>query len=308
MILPAEISAAASFALIMRQGMASRALSKIFKKIEFIDTRAKKDQNNNAEMKNNMSDLYDTIKNLKQEIRNLNELLDKNKNETNNIINDFDEYKNNLNDFMKNNSGLKKEIEKIKNHQNNIKNKMNDMQTMINDLKNNEIKNQGSNEIFKLDYGNRGVDEELLQTLERKIGDLRKKMNDLENTLKLKIQDLEEIQYESKNIKSALDKKITREDLKELYNLHLNDLDEINDVKDNINVTFDDIRKMKEAQTNIFQKLENLTRNISLLQGIQKNGTITPGVINFDKYVEQQKLTDTIKPILSSLDKIYKEK
>ena len=280
---------------------------KIFKKIEFIDTRAKKDQNNNAEMKNNMSDLYDTIKNLKQEIRNLNELLDKNKNDTNNIINDFDEYKNNLNDFMKNNSGLKKEMEKIKNHQNNIKNKMNDMQAMINDLKNNENKNQGTNEVFKLDYGNKGIDEELLQTLERKIGDLRKKMNDLENTLKLKIQDLEEIQCESKNIKSTLDKKITREDLKELYNLHLNDLDEINDVKDNINVTFDDIRKMKEAQTNIFQKLENLTRNISLLQGIQKNGTITPGVINFDKYVEQQKLTDTIKPILSSLDKIYKE-
>ena len=64
---------------------------KIFKKIEFIDTRAKIDQNNNAEIKNNMSDLYDTIKNLKQEIRNLNELLDKNKNDTTNIKIDFDE-------------------------------------------------------------------------------------------------------------------------------------------------------------------------------------------------------------------------
>ena len=153
----------------------------------------------------------------------------------------------------------------------------------------------------------KSVDEEIIQSLEKKIGDLRKKMNDLENTLKLKIQDLEEIQSESKNIKDILNKKIAREDLKELYNLHLNDLDEINDLKDNTNLTFDDIRKIKEQQTNIFQKIENLTRNISLLQSVQKNGQITPGVINFDKYVEQQKLTETIKPILSSIDNINKE-
>ena len=133
------------------------------------------------------------------------------------------------------------------------------------------------------------------------------KMNDWEKTLKLKIQDLEERQYETRNLKAILEKKITREDLKELYNLHLNDLDEINDLKDNINVTFDDIRKIKENQTNIYQKLDNLNRNVSLLQSIKKNGTVTPGIINFDKYIEEQKFNETIKPIISNIDKIYKE-
>ena len=279
---------------------------KVFKKIEFVETRAKKETNNTSDIKNNMKDLYDTIKSIKTDILNINESLDKNKDNMNNIQNDFDEYKNNVDDFIQNNSGIKKEIEKLKNQDKNIKEKINELHEKINDLKNN-IPEQSSNEILKVDFGKKVVDEEIIQTLEKKIGDLRKKMNDLENTLKLKIKDLEEIQNESKNLKTILDKKITREDLKELYNLHLNDLDEINDLKDNTNLTFDEIRKMKEQQTIIFQKIENLTRNISLLQSIQKNGSITPGVINFDKYVEQQKLTETIKPILSSIDNINKE-
>ena len=279
---------------------------KVFKKIEFVETRAKKEKNDNSDIKDNMENLYDTIKSIKTEILNINESLDKNKDNMTNIQNDFDEYKNNVDDFIQNNSGLKKEIEKLKNQDKNIKEKINEIFDKINDLKNN-IPEQGSNEIITVDVGKKVVDEEIIQTLEKKIGDLRKKMNDLENTLKLKIKDLEEIQNDSKNLKTILDKKITREDLKELYNLHLNDLDEINDLKDNTNLTFDDLRKMKEQQTIIFQKIENLTRNISLLQSIQKNGAITPGVINFDKYVEQQKLTETIKPILSAIDNINKE-
>ena len=279
---------------------------KVFKKIEFIDSRAKKEVNDNSDLKNNMKELYDTIKTIKTEILNINESLNKNKDNMTNIQNDFDEYKNNVDDFIENNSGLKKEIEKIKNQEKNIKDKINELLDKINEIKNNASV-KGSNEILPIDLGKKTVDEEIIQSLEKKIGDLRKKMNDLENTLKLKIQDLQEIQSESENLKDILNKKIAREDLKELYNLHLNDLDEINDLKDNTNLTFDDIRKIKEQQTNIFQKIENLTRNISLLQSVQKNGQITPGVINFDKYVEQQKLTETIEPILTSIDKIKKE-
>ena len=81
---------------------------KVFKKIEFIDTRAKKDQSDNSDIKNNLKDLYDTIKTLKTEIININESLDKNKNNMNNMQNDFDDYKNNVDEFMQNNSGLKK--------------------------------------------------------------------------------------------------------------------------------------------------------------------------------------------------------
>ena len=282
---------------------------KVFKKIEYIDTRAKKDQNNNSEMKNSVEGLIKTINNMNKEIQDLNENVDKNKENVSDIKNDFDEYKKNVDEFIKNNTGLKKEIEKIKKEEKNLKDNIKELEEKIKELKDNNINNneQGVNSMFKLGFDNKVVDEEVIQSLEKKIGDLRKKMNDLENTLKLKIQDLEEKQYETRNLKAILEKKITREDLKELYNLHLNDLDEINDLKDNINVTFDDIRKIKENQTNIYQKLDNLNRNVSLLQSIKRNGTVTPGIINFDKYIEEQKFNETIKPIISNIDKIYKE-
>ena len=285
-----------------------RALEeKIFKKIEYIDTRSKNDQSNNSEIKNKMSNFTEIIDNMDRNIKYHTEYINKNKDDMNKLKNDFDEYKMNVDELMQNNPGMKKDIERLKNQGNNIKNKLNEIQEKIKDLKNIGGNEESENDEIKADKKNKTIDEDIIQTLEKRIGDLRKKMNDLDNTLKLKIQDLAEIQVETKNMKSVLDKKITRDDLKELYNLRLNDLDEVNDIKDNIQLTFDDIRKLKEAQTNIFQKLENITRNISLLQSIKKNGTVTPSLINFDKYVEIQKLNEIIKPIQSSIQEINKE-
>ena len=285
-----------------------RALEeKIFKKIEYIDTRAKNDQSNSSEIKNKMSNFTEIIDNMDRNIKYHTEYINKNKDDMNKLKNDFDEYKMNVDELMQNNPGMKKDIERLKNQGNNIKNKLNEIQEKIKDLKNIGGNEESENDEIKADKKNKTIDEDIIQTLEKRIGDLRKKMNDLDNTLKLKIQDLAEIQVETKNMKSVLDKKITRDDLKELYNLRLNDLDEVNDIKDNIQLTFDDIRKLKEAQTNIFQQLENITRNISLLQSIKKNGTVTPSLINFDKYVEIQKLNEIIKPIQSSIQEINKE-
>ena len=285
-----------------------RALEeKIFKKIEYIDTRAKNDQSNSSEIKNKMSNFTEIIDNMDRNIKYHTEYINKNKDDMNKLKNDFDEYKMNVDELIQNNPGMKKDIERLKNQGNNIKNKLNEIQEKIKDLKNIGGNEESENDEIKADKKNKTIDEDIIQTLEKRIGDLRKKMNDLDNTLKLKIQDLAEIQVETKNMKSVLDKKITRDDLKELYNLRLNDLDEVNDIKDNIQLTFDDIRKLKEAQTNIFQQLENITRNISLLQSIKKNGTVTPSLINFDKYVEIQKLNEIIKPIQSSIQEINKE-
>ena len=285
-----------------------RALEeKVFKKIEYIDSRAKKDQNNNSELKNNINDFLKIISNMDKDIKNINDILDKNKEDVNNIKSDFEGHKNEVDDFIKNNSNLKKEFEKLKNREKNLKENINDINEKIKALLSNNNGDQGSNDMFNISTGKKSIDDEILQAIDKKISDLRKKMNDLENTLKLKMQYLDEIQNESKNFKAILDKKITRDDLKELYNLHLNDLDEINDLKDNISATFDDMRKLKEQQTNIFQKLENLNRNITLLQSIRQSGEIKPGIINFDKYVEEAKLNEIIKPILSNLDKMNKE-
>lgn len=107
-------------------------------------------------------------------------------------------------------------------------------------------------------------------------------------------------------MKLILDKKIAKEDLKELYNLHLSDVDELNDLKDNAGIQFGEIRKLRDDITNIFQKLDNINGNIVLLQNSRATGGPAP-VINFDKYVDNQKFTDTLKPILKEIEKIYRE-
>jgi hypothetical protein len=71
-------------------------------------------------------------------------------------------------------------------------------------------------------------------------------------------------------------------------------------------MTFDELRKTKSDITNILQKLDNINGNIVLLQNRRSSGVGT-AIINFDKYIDQQKFNDTLKPILKEIDKICRE-
>ena len=286
-----------------------RALEeKVFKKFELVDARYKKDASDNLKTRNNVDNLLPKSEKIEKNIEKLNEIFDKNNDEIEKLKKEMED----KNEKMKlliddNNSNLVKNLERIKNDFDNVfKNKLNELEKKVNDLKNNL--GDGTTELFKLGFGSKGVNDEVIQSIEKKISDLRRKINDIENTLKLQSEnkDIEEIQNELKNIKLILDKKITREDLKELYNLHLSDVDELNDLKDNAGISFGEIRKLRDDITNIFQKLDNINGNIVLLQNSRATGGPAP-VINFDKYVDNQKFTDTLKPILKEIEKMYRE-
>ena len=282
-----------------------RALEeKVFKKIEFIDTRYKKDAADNLKTKNNVDNLLPNVEQINKNIEKINENLEKNNEVCNNIKKESDEQKYEIKNINDDKNNILENIDNIKNDiLNNINNKIIEIEKKVDDIKKNS--SLETTELFKLGLG-KNIDDEVIQSIDKKINDLRKKTNDLENTLKLKNQDMEEIQNEAKNIKVILDKKIERDDLKELYNMHLSDLDEINDLKDHAGVTFDEIRKIKNDITNILQKLDNINGNIVLLQNTRSTGA-APQVINFDKYVDNQKFTDTLKPILKEIEKIYRE-
>ena len=132
-------------------------------------------------------------------------------------------------------------------------------------------------------------------------------MHDINNTLKLYMSNNEtdSIKNELKDLKILLDKKITKDDLKELYNYHMNTNDDITDMKDQISLTYEDIRKLTKDINNIQQKIESLNGNLSLLRDNPKLGS-TP-IIDFSKYIDQNKLTETLRPILKELEKMYRE-
>ena len=203
------------------------------------------------------------------------------------------------------NNDINNTLENLKNNiEQNIDNKISNLENRMNELKN----NNGDNfDILKLGLRNNDINQETIDALDKKISDLRKKMHDINNTLKLYMSNNEtdSIKNELKDLKILLDKKITKDDLKELYNYHMNTNDDITDMKDQISLTYEDIRKLTKDINNIQQKIESLNGNLSLLRDNPKLGS-TP-IIDFSKYIDQNKLTETLRPILKELEKMYRE-
>ena len=276
---------------------------KIFKKFDLIDKRYKIDSLENAKTKSNVDNILPKLDLFNREIERINEIENKNQE-------DFETYKkenDELNAETKNdfNNNLSKYIEELKEEfENLLNNKISLIENKIKDIK----INYGDNfDILKLSLGNNDINQEKIDALEKKINDLRKKTNDIENTIKLYMNRniTDSINNEIKDIKFILDKKITKDDLKELYNYHLNIVDEINDLKDQETSSYDELRKTIKNLQNLQQRVESINGNISLLQKNPKSGGLS--TVDFGKYIDQQKLSDTLRPILKEFEKVYRE-
>ena len=276
---------------------------KIFTKFDFIDKRYKIDSLENLKTKSNVDNILPKLDQFNRELERINQMGNQHQEDLDNYKKENEELNNDIknefnNGIRKNIDELKEEIEKI------LNDKILLIENKINDLKN----NYGDNfNILKLGLGNNDISQETIDGLDKKLNDLRKKTNDIENTLKLYMNKNETdlIKNELKDIKFNLDKKITKDDLKELYNFHLNMVDDINDLKDQETTTYDELKKTIKNLQNLQQKIESINGNIALLQKNPKSGR--GSIVDFGRYIDQQKLTDTLKPILKELEKIYRE-
>ena len=281
---------------------------KCFKKFELIDARYKQDSIELMKMKKNVESFVPKLEKVNRNMEQMKEVGEQQKEEIFNNKKESNEQGNKIiklceeknEDILKKLIQLKEEIDKdISKNMKEIEEKL----KIIGSKKDDEAPS-----LFKLGLvSNHEVDEEKLQVLDKKINDNRKKTNDLENSFKIFLnEELEVIKNDVKELKFKIDKKITKEDLKELYNLHLSDVDEINDLKDRISLINDDSKKMVKDVQNIGSKIESLSGNMLLLQNSQAGGG-RGSFIDFTKYIDQQKLTDTLKPIIKEIETIYKE-
>ena len=270
---------------------------KVFKKFELVETRYKKDIVEISKIKTIVDNLIPKLDKINNDFKKIDELNNEQKEEFNDYKNQIEEKNkeliNNINeDFIIQIQNLKDEIySEIKNSGNTLEEK---------------IKNKINSSEFL--QNNNSLEKESIKILEKKINDLRKKTNDLENTLKLHLKknEYENIKKELKDIKTMLEAKITKEDLKELYNYHLTDLDEINDIKDKLEINEEEIKKVNEYIRTAIQKIEIFEGNLLLLQN-NKNQPGYKRVIDFSRYVEQSKLNEALNPIIKKTDEILKE-
>ena len=276
---------------------------KVFKKFELIDERYKVDSLDNIKLKNNIENIIPKISQFSLQIEKINDNGNKLQEDLFNSKKENEENNNDIKNIL--NNDINNSIENIKNDiEQNIENKISNLEKKIDELKNNKDDNYN---ILKLGLRNNDINQDTIDSLDKKITDLRKKMHDINNTLKLYMSNNEtdSIKNELKDLKILLDKKITKDDLKELYNYNMNSSDEINDLKDQMSLTFEDIRKLSKDISNIQLKIEGINGNLSLLQENPKLGN-TP-IIDFSKYIDQAKLTETLRPLLKEMEKIYKE-
>ena len=276
---------------------------KIFKKFELIDQRYKADSLESMKVKNNVENIIPKINQFNIQIEKINDNENKFQEDLNNIKKETEENTNEIKVVL--NNDINNSLENMKNTiEQNFENKLSNLENSLKELKN----NNGDNfDILKLGLRNNEVNQETIDALDKKITDLRKKMHDINNTLKLHMSNNEtdSLKNELKDVKILLDKKITKDDLKELYNYHMNTSDEINDMKEQISLTYEDIRKLTKDINNIQQKIESINGNLALLRDNPKTGS--GPIIDFSKYIDQAKLTETLRPVLKELEKIYRE-
>ena len=279
---------------------------KVFKKFELVDARYKKDALDSLKMKTNVENITPKLDQFSRELERINDINKQQKEDLDSYKKDneeqnLDNFNNITNDFNQRLIDLKNEMDK------NLRNKLLLLENQLKNMKGDSKDNNNAFDLLKLSLGNNGLDSEAAQALEKKINDLRKKTNDLENTLKLYMStgEIDNIKNEIKDMKLLMDKKITKDDLKELYNFHLSTVDELNDIKDRESISFDELRKTIKDVQNIQQRIESINGNLSLLQNSPSNGNMK--FIDFSKYIDNQKLTDSLKPFFKEFEKIFKE-
>ena len=273
------------------------------KKFEIIDARYKQEVTITEKMKKNVENIIPVFERINRDIKQLKEVEEQQKEELETTKQNFEIEK-------ENNSKIQKEsqdesLKRINDLENNFVKKIEELEKKMSSTKKVEEK-----PLFNLnlnDNENNKVDEEKFQILEKKVNDIRTKLNELNNSLTIfSNEEIQKIKNDVKELMFKIDTKIAKEDLKELYNMHLSDVDEINDLKDHIGLIIEEQKKTSKDCTQLASKVENLNSNVILLQNSQLNGGHGP-IIDVSKFIDQQKFADTLKPIIKEIEKIYKE-
>ena len=271
---------------------------KVFKKFDLVETRYKKEIAQIS--KSTVENLVPKFDKINNDFKKVNELNNEQKEEFDNYIkNNEEKNKKLLNNLNNINNDFKKLMQKLKDEiYLEIKNSVSSLEEKLKNIINSSEKSPNQNTISLEKENNRIID--------KKINDLRKKINDLENNLKLnsKKNENENIKKELKDIKTLLESKINSNHLKELYDYHLTDLDEINNIKDRLEINEEEICKINKDIRTAMQKIEIFEGNLIELQNSRGQPYKR---MDFSRYIEQSKLNETISPILKNIEEILKE-
>ena len=281
---------------------------KVFKKFDLMDLRYKQEANETLKIKKMMENLHPVVEKCEREINYLKEEDQKVKEEIDHLKELIEENNKKYNELLNEKENkINQQIEELKNNMEKmIKDKDSDLNNKITEFLKNAKKGNEDDENGNL-YKANIYDEDSMNILEKKINDLRKKTNDLDNSFKLFMKDfnIEEIKKDIKDLKFEMDSKITKDSLKELYNLHLSDVDEIRDLRELVGTLFDDVRKNMKSTTVLTNKVESIVGNLINLK--ENRAGPQRQIIDLSKYIDNVKLNEVIISFNKKIEKTYIE-
>ena len=277
--------------------------SKVFKKFSLLDEKIKDSMNEVLKAKNGTINNKNEIDGLSRLITKLRDDLEDtgNKNQENvellhkedsNITASMKEATENLqSNITKLQEDLEKKISQI---QYEINDKIIALESLpISSVENNKATSSKEGDIFD----------------DNKFKALAKKVNDVENLVRqiMNSKALDEVSNTVKSIQFDLQNRLNHDDLKELYNFHYGDVELINDVKDSINLLYDDNRKAINDIQALNRKMESITANVTALQSMPRGGGDKGPTVDITKFIDTGKFMESTKALYKEIERIRKD-
>ena len=283
---------------------------KINKKIEIIEKKTKKDENNEDDL-----NLQYKIEHLETLVNNLNKQIDLIKRNKGLNQNDLDDAMKELKSLIdKNNNDILTIIEelskKLKDGQLS-EDKMDELLKKLKSEKHEEIKHEPEKIVFKNDEKENMEINKKLEDLKERIKELNKKINEKDiyynNALKDQIQDINELKRKIEEMNAKLDKKITKDDLREINHTLAEHSDEIKYLEDKVSELNEGFLKLAENNSSFVNRLENMTHELIELKKVRVKGADSKPV-DLTKFVDDNKLKEILKPYKKNIDILMQER
>ena len=292
--------------------MVSTLEDKIMKKLEFIDERHKKASE-------------DIVKLLKSDEINFIKIEKIQKNLIDIKYNDIAQVKDNFkNNFSEYDQKISEIINTVNEQEIDLSQKINDLENNIMGIfdekeeiilnKNNEniieIQNKLSkleNELGNLDNNQPNFIQDLQNDINRKISVLKNQTNNIETTLKTINDsfDPRDLRDDIDTIKNILAEKITKNHLKELYNLNLNNVEDISNTKKTIATLQEEIRKVTTDIDMITPKVNSFMAYLITKKNKKKESKKKE--IDFEQFVKKNNFEEGMKYFTRKIESIFIE-
>ncbi len=181
------------------------------------------------------------------------------------------------------------------------------MDDTLNNIKSEKDKNNGDKKDVK-DSLETSIQ---LSDLRQRVKDLNKKLNDIDNYFKNVLnnqgQDIGVIKRKIEEIENILEKKITKDDLKDVYNTIEEHSDELKYLTDKIAELIEAVQKLQDNNPSFIKRLESLTHEVLELKE-RDDKDIQSKPIDLTKYIDENKLKEALKPYNKNIDILMFEK